>query len=458
MKGRILIGATGSGAGKTMITCGIMAALKERGLKISAFKCGPDYIDPMFHAKVLGLPSRNLDTFFTGRGTTRALLASRAEDSDYAVIEGVMGFYDGIGLDSSKAGAWDLARVTETPALLVVPAKGMGRSLIPMIRGFLKFKRNSMIRGILLNRISEGLYPRMKAQIEQELGIPVVGFLPPLPDCALESRHLGLQQPGEIRDLKKKIRAIRREVERCVDLDAVLAIAETAPEIEERLPEPEKTAGKRLRIGVARDEAFTFFYEENLDMLKRLGAKLVFFSPMKDQEMPKDLDGLILVGGYPEIYAEALSANREMRTGIAAAVEGGLPTIAECGGFLYLHAQLADLSGKYWPMAGVFAGKAWHTGRLQRFGYIHLREGRAFGQKTGAVRSHEFHYYESEDPGTDFLAEKPAGNRSWRCYHSTDTLLAGFPHLYFPAGPGVPAAFLAACGKYREKKRRGESA
>ena len=447
--GRIIIGATSSGAGKTTITCGLLAALKGRGFSVSAFKCGPDYIDPMFHRKVLGIPSYTLDTYFTGMEGTRALLARHAAGTDIAVIEGVMGYYDGAGLSEDAGSAWETAKVTDTPAILVVPAKGVGRSLLATIKGFLRFKLRSRIQGILLNRISDGLYPRMKAQIEEELGIPVVGYMPVLEDCELGSRHLGLQQPAEVRDLKKKIRRIREAVERCMDIDAIIDIAEQAAELP-AAPPVKKRKGKDIRIAVSRDEAFTFYYEENMEVLRDLGAKPVFFSPMRDKELPKDVDGLILLGGYPELQAETLSKNKEMRRAIRKAIDGGLPTIAECGGFMYLHERMVDLNKKSWPMVGALPGKTFPTKKLQRFGYAALDDGTAFGRPVTDVRAHEFHIYESEDPGSAIRATKPTGERSWRCFHSTDTLLAGFPHLFFPAGMEIAEAFVAACRAHAE--------
>ena len=449
--GRILIGATGSGAGKTTITCGILDALKRRGLSVGAYKCGPDYIDPMFHRKVLGIPSYTLDTYFTGEETTRALLARHEAGTDISVIEGVMGYYDGAGLSEDAGSAWEFARVTNTPAILVVPAKGVGRSLLATIKGFLRFKMRSRIRGIILNRISDSLYPRMKAQIEEELGIRVVGYMPTLPECELASRHLGLQEPKDVRGMKKKIRIIGEAVDRCMDIDAIIDIAEEAGE----LPAPpriKRPGGKALRVAVTRDEAFSFYYEENMEVLRDLGAKPVFFSPLRDAKLPEDIDGMILLGGYPELHAEALSKNKSMLRAVRKAVEGGLPTMAECGGFMYLHERMVDLNKKSWPMAGAISGKTYPTEKLQRFGYAALDDGTAFGCPVTDVRAHEFHIYESEDPGTAIRATKPTGDRSWRCFHSTDTLLAGFPHLFFPAGMEIAEAFVAACRRHREQR------
>lgn len=464
-----MIAAPSSGSGKTLITCGLLTLLKKTGRKPASFKCGPDYIDPMFHTTVLGTRSRNLDLFFTDPVMTRYLLRKNARGADLAVIEGVMGYYDGMGVDSSRAGASDLASVTDTPVFLIVPAKGVSRSILPLIKGFLDFQDKPCIKGIILNRVSAGMYPRMKQMIEDNLHIPVVGYAPVMEDVGMESRHLGLLMPNEIQDLREKLDRVADIFRETFDLDLMLKLAHDAPELPDevlsdpmiRALEEERKAGEhksgdgsdgsesgfRLRIGVANDEAFCFFYQDNLDLLRELGAELVEFSPMKDRELPSGLDGLILNGGYPELDTQILSDNESMRFSIARAIEGGLPTIAECGGFLYLHETLKNMDGDPYPMTGIIPGTASYTGHLTRFGYATLTGGRIFGQDVGPIRTHEFHYYDSENPGDAYLAEKPTGKRNWRCIHSTDTLYAGFPHLYFYANPRIAAAFLIACAK-----------
>lgn len=500
---RFMVAAPSSGSGKTLITCGLLRLLTRRGLRIASFKCGPDFIDPMFHTKVLGTKSRNLDTFFTGEAVTRYLLEKNADGCDLAVMEGVMGYFDGLGLDSSRAGASDLAGVTDTPVLLIVPAKGASRSILPLIKGFLDFQEKPNIRGVILNRVNAMLYPRLKEMIERELEVQVIGYVPPLSDCVLESRHLGLLLPDEIDSLQEKLDRLADHLERSIDVKALLELAGQAPALDEKADraawdevfaeetaflqaEPEDAASEEcektglqtavtpaglrglppLRIGLARDEAFCFFYEDNLQLLREMGAELVEFSPIHDRALPEDLDGLLLHGGYPELHLRELEANGSMRRSIREAIASGLPTMAECGGFLYLHETLEDSEGRTWQMAGVLPGRAYYTGHLNRFGYTTLSEGRMFGQDPGDVRTHEFHYYESEDPGTEFFAQKPSGGRSWRCIHSRHSadgtagceLTAGFPHMYYHAAPGVAAAFLrqAACRRKTRVPAGGE--
>ena len=479
---RFMTAAVSSGSGKTLITCGLLELLKRRGLNIAAFKCGPDYIDPMFHTRVLGTKSRNLDPYFTGHDRTRMLLAKNSEGADLAVLEGVMGFYDGITPESSEGGASDLAGITETPVLLIVPARGMSRSVLAEIRGFLDFPGGDRIRGIILNRVPASFYPALKDMIVKETGIPVVGYVPVLDaSMTLESRHLGLILPDEITELRKNISRIADLFERTMDVDKILSVASKAPDLPDaeisrtwsdtfsaassaagtpRLPEPSAEKGthsaadpkgETVRIGIAEDEAFCFFYEDNLELLRRLGAELVPFSPVHDRNLPEDLDGLLLHGGYPELYASELSSNAEMRGAIRAAILAGLPVQAECGGFLYLFRELEDMEGRKYPMAGIFPGTAHYTGHLTRFGYVELQGKGLFGGDDVPVRAHEFHYYDADDPGNDLLAVKPSGKRSWRCAHVSDVLYAGFPHLYYYAEPRIAGWFVRRCRQFHSQ-------
>ncbi len=452
---RIMIAAPASGSGKTLITCGLLGLLKKKGFTVGSFKCGPDFIDPMFHTKVIGTKSRNLDPFFTDADTTRMLLAKNGADCDIAVMEGVMGYFDGMGLNDSRAGASDLAGITDTPVLLIINAKGCSRSILPAIKGFLDFQDKPCIKGVILNRISPMLYPRMKEMIESELDTKVVGYVPVLEDCILESRHLGLMMPDEIADLHEKLDRLSSELEKFLDLDAILELAGAAPE----LPDASSVFGKDpsrpedgalrseiqkagIRIGVARDEAFCFMYEDNLSLLREMGAELVEFSPVHDSELPENLDALMFHGGYPELYTKELSENVSMRNAVRDALNDRMICMAECGGFLYLHETVEDIQGNPWPMVGIIPGRAFYTGKLQRFGYITLRGGTVFGQDIGDIRSHEFHYYDSDHNGDAFLAQKPAAKRNWRCVNSGDTLFCGFPHLYYYANQELPRVFL----------------
>ncbi len=454
---RFLLSAGASGSGKTMITCGILAALRKRGKRVSSFKCGPDYIDSMFHSRVLKAKSRNLDTFFTDRETTRYLFAQGAEGTDISVMEGVMGYYDGLGGISTKASASDLADVTDTPVVLIVNTKGMSLSVAAYIKGFLEYEAHPHIKGVIFNQMSPMLYPRMKKVVEEQLNVRVYGYVPVLKDLTLDSRHLGLVLPEEVEDLEKKFSLLADTLEQTLDLDGLISLAEEAPEIENQCPEnienylksqeAQKIREEKPVIAVAKDEAFCFIYEDNLKLLRELGAELVPFSPLHDKKLPEGTKGLLLYGGYPELYAKELEENAPMRQEIQDALNQGMPCLAECGGFMYLHETMEDLKGNAYQGTGNISGRAFYTGKLTRFGYVELsaRKEGVLGAGKTPIRAHEFHYFDSTSCGGDFVAKKPGSSRNWNCIHGTGKSLWGFPHLYYHACPQVAEGFLKAC-------------
>lgn len=432
---RVLLAAPKSGAGKTTVVCALSQALVNRGLRPAACKCGPDYIDPLFHSEIIGARGCNLDLFFTPADDARRLLAQSAEGCDCAVLEGVMGYYDGLGGVTDQASAYDVARATGTPVILVLDARGASLSLCAQLRGFLSFRSPSGIAGVILNRCSPMQYKMLQPVLTKECGVPVLGCLPALPDCALESRHLGLVTAQEVAGLREKLQLLAEQLQKNVDLDAILSLAHSAPPLRWDGGAPEPVTNRKPVLAVANDRAFCFYYRENLRLLEELGAKLVYFSPLEDERLP-DCQGLYLGGGYPELYTRHLSENVSMRESIRNAVQSGLPTFAECGGFLYLHETLTGDEGTF-PMAGVIPGGCRNTGSLRRFGYVTLtaRRDNLLCRAGESIRAHEFHYFESDSCGADFSAQKPVSGRGWDCIHATDTLFAGFPHLYFPANP-----------------------
>ena len=462
MQRRILLTAPSSGSGKTMITCGLLQALKNRGERPVSFKCGPDYIDPMFHAFVQDTPSANLDSFFTGPETLRYLLAQGARQGSISVLEGAMGYYDGLGGVSDRASAWDIARITETPAVLILDCRGMSLSAGAFLAGFSSFRSPSFIRGVILNRVSPMLAQRLKAVLEEETGLAVLGYIPEDPAFSVSSRHLGLVMPGEVEMLRAKIAHLADVMEQTVDIGRLLELADAAPGIREEMPpelrEELESAKARRRgpapvVAAAKDEAFCFWYRENLQLLEALGAEIVFFSPVHDAALPP-CDGLLLPGGYPELYARELEANEGMRSSVTEAVRSGLPCMAECGGFMYLQQRLEDGDGVMRRMAGALEGECRMAGRSRRFGYITLtaRRRQMLGDDIGDIRGHEYHYYESDRCGDAFEARKGAGDRRWTCVQGTERLIAGFPHLYYYSNPKVPARFLEACEAYRDQR------
>lgn len=444
---QFLLAAPRSGSGKTTMTCALLMALKRRGCAPCAFKSGPDYIDPMFHRAVLGVESRNLDLFFSAPETVRTLYAKGAAGHGAAVCEGAMGFYDGLGGVSDRASAWHLADTLDLPVLLVVEPKGQSLTLAAELNGLVNFRTPSHIAGILLNNCTARMYALLAPMLEKETGLPVLGFLPKLPEAVIGSRHLGLYTAAEVENLQQKLALLADAAEEHIDWPRLLALCEKEPPA---LPVPPETPPARVRIAVAQDEAFCFTYAETLEAFRDAGAEVVFFSPLRDTALPENIGGLYLPGGYPELHAKELSKNTSLLREIKQKIESGLPTAAECGGFLYLGQSLTDAEGQSWPMAGVLPGEAKDAGRLVRFGYAALsadsdsmlfRAGESFP-------IHEFHHWDSTANGTALAAKKPVGGAAWRCGFVNEHFYAGFPHLYW-AGTPLPQRFAAAAENYR---------
>lgn len=444
---QFLLAAPRSGSGKTTMTCALLMALKRRGCAPCAFKSGPDYIDPMFHRAVLGVESRNLDLFFSAPETVRTLYAKGAAGHGAAVCEGAMGFYDGLGGVSDRASAWHLADTLGLPVLLVVEPKGQSLTLAAELKGLDSFRTPSHIAGILLNNCTARMHALLAPMLEEETGLPVLGFLPKLPEAVIGSRHLGLYTAAEVENLQQKLALLADAAEEHIDWPRLLALCEKEPPA---LPARAETPPARVRIAVAQDEAFCFTYAETLEAFRDAGAEVVFFSPLRDTALPENIGGLYLPGGYPELHARELSENTSLLREIKRKIESGLPTAAECGGFLYLGQSLTDAEGQSWPMVGVLPGEAKDAGRLVRFGYAALsadsdsmlfRAGESFP-------IHEFHHWDSTANGAALAAKKPVGGAEWRCGSVNEHFYAGFPHLYW-AGTPLPQRFAAAAENYR---------
>ena len=444
---QFLLAAPRSGSGKTTMTCALLMALKRRGCAPCAFKSGPDYIDPMFHRAVLGVESRSLDLFFSAPETVRTLYARGAAGHGAAVCEGAMGFYDGLGGVSDRASAWHLADTLDLPVLLVVEPKGQSLTLAAELKGLVNFRTPSHIAGILLNNCTARMHALLAPMLEEETGLPVLGFLPKLPEAVIGSRHLGLYTAAEVENLQQKLALLADAAEEHIDWPRLLALCEKEPPA---LPVQPEMPPARVRIAVAQDEAFCFTYAETLEAFRDAGAEVVFFSPLRDTALPENIGGLYLPGGYPELHARELSENTSLLREIKQKIKSGLPTAAECGGFLYLGQSLTDAEGQSWPMAGVLPGEAKDAGRLVRFGYAALsadsdsmlfRAGESFP-------IHEFHHWDSTANGTALAAKKPVGGAEWRCGSVNEHFYAGFPHLYW-AGTPLPQRFAAAAENYR---------
>ena len=480
---RILIAAPGSGSGKTLLTCALLRLLGRKGIRAAAYKCGPDFIDPMFHKKVLGTPSRNLDLYLAGEEGVRRSFAAGCEGAQIAVIEGVMGYFDGTGTSGMEGSSYHLASVLQAPVLLAADVRGMSRSAAALIKGFADYGEQKMIRGAFLNRVSPAIADRISGWLKSEAKIPVLGSFPVDESLRIESRHLGLVEPDEIPDLLQKIDRAADLLEQTLNLELLLEIAKSAPVLRvekesvkapgtvpesdwgDAVPESARkdSTAKSARedatakaspvtIAVAEDEAFSFFYEDNLELLEELGAEIVSFSPLHDTSLP-EADGRLIGGGYPELRAQELAANTFMVSSIRRAAEQGMPILAECGGFQYLQEELVDAEGTAYKMCGVLKGSSRMTKKLVRFGYVEVSgEGLYFGSGR-AIRGHEFHYSDSTDNGSACRAVKPDG-RSWDCMVVQGRITAGYPHLYYRSDPAFAEAFVTECRKFREERGR----
>ena len=449
---RIMIAAPASGSGKTLFTCALLRLLERKGIRAAAFKCGPDFIDPMFHKKVLGTPSRNLDLYMAGEEGVRRSFAAGCAGAEIAVIEGVMGYFDGTGASGMEGSSYELATVLQTPVLLTADVRGMSRSAAAMIKGFTDYGEQKMICGAFLNRTSAVTAERIEGWLAKEAGIPVLGFFPADDELRLESRHLGLVEPEEIPDLQQKIDHAADILEVTLNLEALLMAAGGAPALQVETGNPEEREVSSVTVAVAQDEAFSFYYEDNLELLQELGAKIVYFSPLHNRELP-EADGLLIGGGYPELKAGELAANTGILASIRRAADSGMPILAECGGFQYLQEELVDKEGTAHRMCGVLKGSSRMTDKLVRFGYVEVSgEGLYFG--TGrTIRGHEFHYSDSTENGSACKAVKPGG-KSWDCMVVQGRIAAGYPHLYYRSCPAFAESFVIECGKFREEGRK----
>ena len=417
------------------------------------------------------------------------LFLDERADGDFAVLEGVMGLYDGLGGIYEQGSSYHLAKVTQTPIILVVDAKGMGKSVLALIAGFLQYDTQHLIKGVLLNRMSKGYYDIIKPLIEKELSVKVVGYFPEQKDIGLSSRHLGLVMPDELSDIKKQLNETADRLKKTIDMDLFIDIAEAADEIGDSGSADaynEKNIGNcdqneflqnkainTVNIAVAMDEAFCFYYEDNLRMLEKCGAKLQYFSPLHDTRLPKDCDAMLLGGGYPELYAKELSKNVSMLNAIKKAFRAGMPMVAECGGFMYLHTYIRNICDdndeknnadtqnntdiqndmNKSQLVGALDGGCHFKGKLVRFGYIELAEKHSnFLPPNEKIKAHEFHYYDSTDNGADCIATKPATGRSYDCVISHDNYWLGFPHLYYPSNPHFAESLVRKSYEYRRNK------
>jgi len=445
---RILVAGTHSGVGKTTVATGIMAALRKRGLRVQAFKVGPDFIDPTFHQAATGRTSHNLDGWMLSRKTNLDIFARAGEDADVAVIEGVMGLFDGKGAPSLSGTTAEMALWLDAAVVLVLDAAAMAGSAAAIVHGFDTLIPELRVVAVICNRVAgDKHYSYVRDAIAARCRPVPVGYLPRDASFAIPERHLGLYQAHEALT-EDRLDRLAASVESHIDLDLVLSLSARSrvPVAAPRRTEPREP---RARIGIARDAAFCFYYQDNLDLLRALGADLTEFSPVADRTLPPDLDGLYLGGGYPELYAEALSANQSMRNAVAAFVALEAPVYAECGGFMYLTEAIIGADGRRWPMAGIFPTCTRMQTRLAKLGYIEVEGADTEGWLSNGehARGHEFRYSLIDPmPATiSRVYREPAEG------YRTRSAVGSYIHLHFLSSPGFAESFVKSCADRRAR-------
>ena len=454
---KIAITAPYSGSGKTTATIGIMDALIRVGLSVQPFKVGPDYIDPTFHKTVTGKPSINLDSWLIDENYIKNMFINYGRESDISVIEGVMGFYDGYGAENIYSGSTaGICRLLGAPPILVMDAHGMAATAAAIVKGI--FELGEFDRGgVIINKVSSlNHYNLLKKAIESHTGINVIGCIPDDPEVKLYSRHLGLIQSLEIEELQWIIKRLGEMVKDNVDLNMLLQISGQGNDIAEtpnyNLPMEETD----LKIAVAYDRAFSFYYEENFNILKRMGCSLCFFSPLTDKKLPDDISGIYIGGGYPEVFAETLSQNREMLIAIRKAAEMNMPIYGESGGYMYLNDSIITSDENEYEMTSIFPGKAVMTERLQNFGYTEVtcRQDNILMKRGDKVRAHEFHKSKiiREDENFYISMEKRRNGflKQWQCGSMKNNTFGMYPHIYFPSNINIAKNFVDNCKKFNK--------
>lgn len=449
MKGFVLAG-THSGVGKTTVTLGVMRALCNRGIRIAPFKVGPDYIDPMFHRIAANAPSYNLDLVLMGQDGIERTFQKKSRGRDLSIVEGVMGLYDGLNFERNNGSSAHLARILNLPVFLIVDAHGMAASVVAHIRGFVEYEPDLNIAGVILNRVSsKSLFEYLKAPIEEKLEVPCVGFLEKDPAMRLESRHLGLVPVNELANFERQLNVIADRVEKNFDWKRFDELIPVQPEPTGENRNLEQWA-KGLKIAIAKDDAFNFYYQENLDLIEAMGGEWITCSPLKDSMLPEDIDALYLGGGFPEIFAEELIGNTDFVEDLAKKISAGLPVYAECGGYIYLSKSIKQLDGRVMPMMGILPGEAEMTKKLQRFGYVSCDWGE------GTVPGHEFHrskIVHAKPVQQKFhvsLLRNP--NKQWKCGERQGNIFAGYPHLHFTNHPELLKEMMDRIYRERTKK------
>jgi cobyrinic acid a,c-diamide synthase len=445
---RLVIAGTGSGVGKTTLTIGIMSALKKKGYNVQGFKCGPDYIDPTYHTAVTGRASRNLDSWMLDHELVKEIMIRGSEGADISIIEGVMGFYDGKDPSNNTGTTAEISLITKSPVVLVVNCASMARSAAAIVKGFQAFLEEANISAVIVNRVgSEGHYKLVKTAIEKECGIPVIGYLKRDKELTIPERHLGLVPSVERGDLDSFFEALGDLMMETVDIDRLYGIAE-APSLEITKVQLGKSKEPTVTIAIARDAAFNFYYQENLEILQSFGAQLVEFSPLKGEVLPEEADGLYLGGGFPEEFAAELARHTVVKESIRTAIARGLPALAECGGFMYLTEAIETTDNQKHEMIGVVPGTVRMQKKLAALGYREIsgEAGNPFLKGNVKAKGHEFHY-STFHPGAEIQhAYQTKGMRGVKKEgYLKGNLVAGYTHFHFGSCPEMAEDWIELC-------------
>lgn len=455
---RVVIAGTQSGVGKTTVAAGLMAVLARR-FSVQPFKVGPDYIDAAYHTFITGRKCRNLDSYMLSEDTIRYLFCRNAAKAHLAVIEGVMGLFDGLDPRSQRGSTAEVAKALKAPVILVMDGSGMAGSAAAMVRGYREFDKDLNIAGVIINKVKgEGHYRILQEAIEHGTGLKVFGYLAEEGAVELPSRHLGLVPSAEIPGLREKLGRLAEMMEKTIDIEGLIKLilswgqAVSAPDNSLQAVAPSKS----IRLAVAWDAAFNFYYWDNLDLLEDLGADLLYFSPLKDEDLPPSSQGVLLGGGFPEVFAQELEANTSMRRNIRKHLAEGMPYVAECGGLMYLAESLSPKAGTAYEMVGWLQGQSMMTGCLQRFGYaeLALREDCVYGQAGLKTKVHEFHYSSFESPeeprGYSLIRKNYEGKvKQWQCGFIKGNGIAGYPHIHYYSNVDFARNFLSKAGAYQ---------
>lgn len=449
---RLVIAAPSSDAGKTTVSIGLMRALLQKGRLVQPYKTGPDYIDTAYYTRLCNRDAANLDSYLLKPERLRELFAARSRDADISVIEGVMGLYDGIGA-TSEASTAQAAKILEAPVILVIHARGMALSAAAAVQGFQRFDETVNIAGVIFNAVGgEHHYQLLKTAVEENCGVPCLGYLPRVADIEIPSRHLGILPVCEMTDADGMLSKIGQLAADYLDIEGICRIAERAPALE--LPEPAPEPAYRCRIAIARDDAFHFYYADGLDALRQAGGQLIPFSPLADRSLP-DCDGVYIGGGFPEMFANRLEANEPMRRSIYRAAGSGMPIYGECGGYMYLCDAIVSKDDERFRMCGILSGEAVLQKRLpKQFGYIEARLNTDtwLGGKGASFRAHEFHHSLMDAPASLLTIQKAGSSASWQCGQTRFQTIASYAHMHFAGETGFARRFTDACVRYAAER------